>query len=74
MEFIVPILHIVALTELTDFGVVEKRLKELVELEEDYFGAGFHQQVHKAWKKAWHDRNIKEKKFQAGDLVLLYDS
>jgi hypothetical protein len=32
MEFIVPSLCIVALTELTDFGAVEKRLSELVEL------------------------------------------
>jgi len=28
--------------------------------------------VHKAREKAWHDRHIKHKKFQVGDLVLLY--
>jgi hypothetical protein len=33
-------LHIVALTELMDSGAVEKRLSELVELEEDHFIAG----------------------------------
>jgi hypothetical protein len=62
------------LIELTDSGIVEKRLSELVELEEDWFVAGFHQQVQKARKKAWHDRHIKQKKFQIGDLVLLYDN
>jgi hypothetical protein len=35
MEFIVPSLCIVALTELTDSGAMEKRLSELIELEED---------------------------------------
>ena len=30
--------------------------------------------MHKAREKAWHDRHIKNKIFQIGDLVLLYDS
>jgi hypothetical protein len=38
------------------------------------FVTGFHQQVQKAREKAWHDRHIKQKKFQVGDLVLLYDN
>jgi hypothetical protein len=42
MEFIVPSLHIVVLAELTYCGVMEKRLSELVELEEDLFFIGFH--------------------------------
>jgi hypothetical protein len=74
MEFIVSSLCIVALTELTDSGAVEKILSELVELEEDHFVTGFHQQVQKAHEKAWHDRHIKQKKFQMGDLVFLYDN
>jgi hypothetical protein len=45
VEFIVSSLHIVMLTELTNFGAIEKRLLELVELEEDRFIAGFHQHV-----------------------------
>jgi hypothetical protein len=45
MEFIVLSLCIVTLTELTDSSVVERRLSELVELEEDHFVIGFHQQV-----------------------------
>jgi hypothetical protein len=45
MEFIVPSLCIVTLTEVTDFGGVDKILSELVELEEDCFIEIFHQQV-----------------------------
>ena len=30
--------------------------------------------MQKAREKAWHDRHIKKKQFQSGDLVLLYDS
>jgi hypothetical protein len=62
------------MAELTDSGAMEKRLSELVELEEDRFVAGFHQQVQKVHEKSWHDRHIKQKKFQTGDLVLLYDN
>ena len=74
MEFIIPSLHIVVLIELTDSDVVEKRLLELVELEEDQFVTGFHQQVHKARENVWHDQNIKQKKFQVGYLALFYDN
>jgi hypothetical protein len=53
---------------------VKDRLAQLVELEEDKFIAGFHQQVQKEREKACHDRHIKKKAFKQGDLVLLYDS
>jgi hypothetical protein len=46
----------------------------LVELEEDIFITGFHQQVHKEREEAYHDRHIKKKEFNKGDLVLVYDS
>jgi hypothetical protein len=46
----------------------------LVELEEDKFIAGFHQQVQKEQEKAYHDRHIKKKAFKQGDLVLVYDN
>jgi hypothetical protein len=46
----------------------------LVELKEDRFIAAFHQQVKKEREKAFHDRHIKKKAFQQGDLVLVYDS
>jgi hypothetical protein len=46
----------------------------LVELEEDRFIAGFHQQVQKEQEKEYHDKHIKKKTFKKGDLVLLYES
>jgi hypothetical protein len=42
MEFIVPILHIVVITELSNSRVVEERLSQLVQLEEDQFVEDFH--------------------------------
>jgi hypothetical protein len=63
MEFIAPSLHIIMSRELIDSSAVEKRMLELVELEEDRFIAGFHQQVQKACENAWHDRHIKHNKF-----------
>ena len=59
---------------MTDIATVEERLAQLLTLEEDRFIAGFHQTVQKEREKAWHDRHIKNKTFQIGDLVLLYDS
>jgi hypothetical protein len=38
-----------------DIGVVQDRLAQLIELEEDRFIAGFHQQVQKEREKAYHD-------------------
>jgi len=73
MEFIIPSLRIVAFTNIDDFGVEVDHMSQLLDLEEDRFITGFQQQVHKARDKAWHDRHIKHKVFQVGDLVLLYD-
>jgi hypothetical protein len=42
MEYLVPSLIIVAFTDMDDTGVVQERLAQLVELEEDRFIAGFH--------------------------------
>jgi len=44
-----------------------------MELEEDRFLAGFHQQVQKEGEKSWHDQHIKLCTFEVNDLVLLYD-
>jgi transposase InsO family protein len=74
MEYLVPSLRIVALTDMDDTGVVREMLSQLVELEEDRFIAGFHQQEQKEREKAYHDRHIKTKAFKQGDLVLVYDS
>ena len=74
MEYLVPSLRIVAFTYMDDFGILQERLAWLVELEEDRFIAGFHQQVQKEREKAYHDRHIKKKAFKQGDLVLAYDN
>ena len=74
MEYIVPSLKIAALTDMADVETMNERLLHLVGLEEDRFLVVFHQQVQKAREKSWHDRNIKNKIFKVGDLVLLYDS
>ena len=74
MEYIVPSLKIAALTDLENEETVEERFLHLIELEEDKFVIGFHQQVQKNREKAWHDRHIKSKSIKVGDLVLLYDN
>jgi hypothetical protein len=74
MEYLVSTLKIVAFIDMDDTGAVQERLTQLVELEEDIFIAGFLQQVHKEQEKAYHDRNIKIKEFNQGDMVLVYDS
>jgi hypothetical protein len=51
MEFLVPSLCIVAMTDLTDSDTIEEILSQLLILEEDRFVAGFHQQVQKAREK-----------------------
>ena len=61
MEYIVSSLKIAALIDLVDEETVEERLLHLLELEEDRFVVGFHQQVQKNREKAWHDRHIKSK-------------
>jgi transposase InsO family protein len=64
MEHLVPRLIIASFTDMDDIGVVQDRLAQLVELEEDRFIGGFHQQVHKEREKAYHDRHIKKKTFK----------
>ena len=45
MEHIVPSLTVVAIIEMTDVDAVEDILLQLVQLEEEHFVAGFHQNV-----------------------------
>ena len=47
MEYIVLSLCIAAMTCMSDEGAIEERLEQLLHLEEDWFIAGFHQQVEK---------------------------
>jgi hypothetical protein len=74
MEYLVPSLRIAAFTDMDDVGAVQERVAQLVELEEDKFIVGFHQQVQKEREKAYHDRHIKKKTFKQEYLVLVYDS
>jgi hypothetical protein len=74
IEYLVPSLIITTFTGMDDTNVVQDRLTQLMELEEDRFIAGFHHQVQKEREKAYHDRHIKKKEFKQGDLVLLYDN
>jgi uncharacterized protein (DUF1499 family) len=45
MEYLVLILRISSFIDMDDTSVVRERLSQLVELEEDKFITGFHQQV-----------------------------
>ena len=63
LEYIVPSLRISTFTDMTKSDAVEERLSQIIQLAKYRFMAGFHQQVQKARKKAWHDRNIKKKQF-----------
>jgi hypothetical protein len=54
-------------------GVVQERLIQLMQMEEERILAIFHQEVHKARDKAQNDKHIKNKSFKEGELVLLYD-
>ena len=45
MEYLVPSLRSASFTDMDDIGVFCERLSQLVELGEDKFIAGFHQQV-----------------------------
>ena len=74
MEYIVPSLRIAAITKMTDIGTIEERLAQFVQMEEDRFIAGFHQNVEKQRQKSWHDRHITTKQFKVGGLVMMYDS
>ena len=74
IEYIVPSLKITTLIDMAYEETVNERLLNLVELEEDRFIEGFHQQVQKNREKTWHDRHIKSKAIKAGDLVLMYDN
>jgi hypothetical protein len=45
-----------------------------MELEEDRFIGGFHQQVQKEREKDYHETHIKKKSFKQGYLVLLFNN
>lgn len=61
MEYIIPRLKVVALTNMADEDTMNERLLHLVRMEEGRFIVGFHQQVQKEREKAWHDGHIMRK-------------
>jgi hypothetical protein len=73
LNFLVPSMHVVVITNMTEEGIVQERLSQLLIMEEDRILAGFNQEVHKERDKAYHVRHIKRKNFKDGDLVLVYD-
>ena len=47
MEYIVPRLRIVVITEITNVGAIKECLSQLLLMEEDQFNAGYNQRVEK---------------------------
>ena len=74
MEYTIQILRMAAITEMTYIGTIEEYLVKLVQMEEECFIAGFHQNVEKQWKKSWHDSHIRTKEFKVGGIILMYDN
>ena len=52
----------------------QERLLQLNGLDEFRMQALLYIEVTQVQRKIWHDKNIKDKQFQEGDLTLLYDS
>jgi hypothetical protein len=71
---LIPSLRISTIIDMTESGVAQEILAQLMELEEEKIMVGFHQEVHKAKDKELHDMHIKKKKFKEGYLVLVHDS
>ena len=52
----------------------EQRLLQLEQLEEFRLNAYESARIYKEKTKRWHEKSIKEKSFEPGQLVLLYNS
>ena len=66
MEYIVSSLRIVMITKMIDVDDVEERLLQLMQLEEERFVVGYHQNDEKERQNVWHDRHNNKKQFQVG--------
>lgn len=73
-EFILPSMFISEAAGMTDNIALRDRLGQLLELDETWFLADFHQSVEQRRQNAWHDRHIRKKAFEIGEQVLLYDN
>jgi len=74
LEYVVPSLHITIPIWLSYDQSLQRKLDDIMDLEEDMVLVGHNQQVEKRQQKAWHDRNITNKILELGSLALLYDS
>lgn len=74
MEYIAPSLCIASLIDMANGETLEEQLTHLMELEEDCFLLGFHQQAQKECEKAWRDHHFNLRTFKVNDFLLLYDS
>jgi hypothetical protein len=45
LEFMLPILRVGTITNMSERGTIHERLSQLMEMEEDKILAGFHQEV-----------------------------
>ena len=61
MKYIVPNLRIDTITEMIDVGAIEEILSQLIQLEDERFVAGYHQNIENERQKVWHDHHIKNK-------------
>ena len=59
---------------MTDTDAIKEILVQLIQMEEEHFIVGFHQNMEKQWQKAWHDRHIRTKQFKVNRLVLMYEN
>lgn len=74
IEFEYNTLRMVAKLYLDLTRAQQERLLQLNGLDEFKMQALLHTEVIQAQRKIWHDKNIKDKRFQEGDWDLLYDS
>eukprot|EP00253_Pinus_taeda_P035107 PITA_35107 len=74
IEFEYNTLRMATLLDLDLSHAQRERLLQLNGLDEQRLQALLHTEVIQRQKNIWNDRNIKEKQFQKGDCVLLYDS
>lgn len=74
LEFMVPSLRLAVEHDMDYNSVLWARLEKLLSLDEQRQRAVWTQQVVQNRRKHWHDKHLKPRQYQRGDLVLLYQS
>ncbi|KAH9322590.1 hypothetical protein KI387_017229, partial [Taxus chinensis] len=59
---------------MTDEQALEEHIDKLIQLDERRAIKRWSHKKEKSRQKAWHDKDIKDKKLAVGKMVLLYDS